>query len=239
MSEGQEVIVTDWRPATAVQRITTPDDLLSIALNQGADLDRLERLMELKRKHEETEARKAYAEAMAAFKAEPLTIVKDKGVSHKGGSYRHATLGNVVTVLAEALGRHGLYHAWSTKQEADVVHVRCTLTHRLGHSESVTMSGPLDNTGSKNGIQQFGSTVTYLQRYSLLSITGTATSDQDDSDGGAPVALDSDILAALTKAATVDELQAIKPRIGALEGDVKQACIAAYAKRLTELSAPV
>lgn len=240
MSEGQEVLVGNWQAAPALPQApqSTPAILVSLAIQQGANIEVLERLYNLQREYEKDEARKAYADAMAAFKSESITIAKDKGVSHKGGSYRHATLGNVVNVVAEALGRHGLFHTWSTQQTNGFIHVTCKLAHRQGHSESVVMSGAPDDSGSKNSIQQFGSTVTYLQRYTLMAITGVAAMDQDGDGGGGPRG-DSDILAALTKAATVDELQAIKPRIGALEGDAKQACIAAYAKRLTDLSAPV
>jgi hypothetical protein len=40
-------------------------------------------------------------------------------------------------------------------------------------------SGP-DTSGSKNPIQALGSAVSYLQRYTLLSLAGLATEDQDD-----------------------------------------------------------
>ena len=53
-----------------------------------------------------------------------------------------------------------------------------------GHSESVTLSAPPDDSGKKNNIQQIASTVTYLERYTLLAATGTAVKEQDD-DGSA------------------------------------------------------
>ena len=40
-----------------------------------------------------------------------------------------------------------------------------------------------DDTGKKNSIQQVASTVTYLERYTFLSITGLAVEDQIDDDG--------------------------------------------------------
>jgi len=50
----------------------------------------------------------------------------------------------------------------------------------MGHSESVTLQSATDDSGKKNNIQALGSAITYLQRYTLLSITGLATEDQDD-----------------------------------------------------------
>ena len=70
--------------------------------------------------------------------------------------------------------------SWSTGQTDGSVTVTCHITHEAGHRESVTLSGPPDDSGKKNKIQQVGSTVTYLQRYTLLSSLGLATADQDD-----------------------------------------------------------
>ncbi|MNL48938.1 ERF superfamily protein [compost metagenome] len=50
-----------------------------------------------------------------------------------------------------------------------------------------------DNSGKKNAIQQVASTITYLQRYTLLAATGVATKGQDDDARGAN--LDTDLLA--------------------------------------------
>jgi hypothetical protein len=48
--------------------------------------------------------------------------------------------------------------------------------------------GCADATGNKNPVQQIGSTVTYLQRYTLLAATGLATSDSDDDGRGGAAA---------------------------------------------------
>ena len=58
--------------------------------------------------------------------------------------------------------------------------VTCKITHELGHSEETSLSAPADSSGSKNAIQAIGSTITYLQRYTLLALTGLATHEQDD-----------------------------------------------------------
>src|SRR5258708_5782297 len=62
----------------------TPADLLRIAVETGADLDRLEKLMALQERWEANEARKAYVVAMTAFKSEPLEIFKKKTVEFSG-----------------------------------------------------------------------------------------------------------------------------------------------------------
>jgi len=164
----------------------TPARLIEYAMQQGADMDRLEKLLELQERWEANEARKAYHLALSDFKAEPLSITKDRRVFFKGKDgkpdteFFHATLGNVVAVIAPVLGRHRLSHSWGVHREGERIFVTCRLTHALGHSETITLDGPLDTSGSKNNIQSVGSTITYLERYTLLAITGLATEDQDD-----------------------------------------------------------
>jgi len=171
----------------ALQTIETPHPsaLIQQALAAGSAPETLERLMALQERWEANEARRAYVVAMTAFKAQAPRIVKDKLVSFSGTQYKHATLGNVVSQISDALSRHGLSAAWSTAQEQGRVAVTCTITHERGHSESTTLTGAPDDSGKKNSIQQIGSTVTYLQRYTLLALTGLATYDQDDDGRGA------------------------------------------------------
>lgn len=162
-----------------------PADLLRYALDSGADLDRLEKLMELQERDNANKARMAFVAAMAEFKKNAPTILKDKNVSFTGTSYSHATLGGICEVVIEALARCGISHDWDTKQPASgMIIVSCSLTHVLGHSKATTMEAPPDNSGKKNAIQQIASTVTYLQRYTLLGACGLATKDMDDDGQG-------------------------------------------------------
>jgi len=162
-----------------------PADLLRYALDSGADLDRLEKLMELQERDNANKARMAFVAAMAEFKKNAPTILKDKDVNFKGTSYSHATLGGICEVVIEALARCGISHDWDTQQPSSgMIIVSCSLTHVLGHSKATTMEAPPDNSGSKNAIQQIASTVTYLQRYTLLGACGLATKDMDDDGRG-------------------------------------------------------
>lgn len=166
-----------------VKMAPTPMDLLSMAVEQDASLERLEKLMELQERWEAREASRAFVSALAAFKADPPKLEKNKQVSYttsKGQtSYKHATLDGITDVLNPALSKHGLSFRWEIQQDDKIIRVTCILQHHLGHFEAVTMSGVQDESGQKNALQQMGSTVTYLQRYTLLAITGMSTSDQD------------------------------------------------------------
>lgn len=197
----------DTPPAQHHHAITpsNPAYLLQLAVEQGADLDKLERLMALQERWEADQARKAYNAAFTAFKAEAVKILKGRKVTDgplKGKSY--AELHDVVDAVTPALSAHGLSAAWKlTKDEKDWLEVTCTLKHVGGHAESVSMGGSPDVGGAKNAIQARASSVTYLQRYTLKAITGLSEHD-DDTDGN-PKPADISCLLSGLRATTTDE----------------------------------
>lgn len=162
-----------------VVQSTTPVELLRIAVSQGANIDQLTKLMDLQERWERNEARKAFVVAMNAFKADPPEISKNKHVKFGATEYDHATLDHVCDAVTKGLSKHGISHRWRVDQVDSVIRVTCVLTHDLGHSEETTLQGAADTSGSKNGIQAIGSTVTYLQRYTLLAATGLAATNAD------------------------------------------------------------
>lgn len=186
--DAVRVIEDRPQPMAVTAQQATPAYLLQLAVQQGADLDRLERLMALQERWEASESRKAFVQAMTAFKAEPMEIFKRKEVSFKTQkgetNYKHAELSDVVDVVVPAMARHGLSHRWDVRREQARIFVKCILTHRLGHSESIELDGAPDDSGTKNNIQQMASTITYLQRYTLLCMVGLATKDEDDDGAG-------------------------------------------------------
>lgn len=163
----------------------TPMAMLSVAVQQGASLDMVAKLMDLQERHEANEARKAFTKAMADFKAEGIDIIKNKTVKVEGGpTYRHATLDEIVNTVAPVLTKYGLSHRWSVDQQGDRIRVTCVVQHVLGHSESVTLESAPDTSGKKNGIQSIGSAVAYLERYTLTAILGLASRDADNDGRG-------------------------------------------------------
>ncbi|WP_051377050.1 ERF family protein [Paraburkholderia dilworthii] len=203
----------------AVTASATPADLLRIAVESGADLDRLERLMALQEKWEAGEARKAYVVAMTAFKAEPLEIFKKKTVEFSGTKYSHAELSDVTEVVCPAMAKHQLSHRWDVTQNADRITVDCVITHVLGHSEKVTMEAMPDSSGKKNAIQQVASTISYLQRYTLLAATGVATKGMDDDAQSSIAKVDTDEVwmkweGALNSAETAEDVRKVRALAG-------------------------
>ncbi len=181
---NQSVEVAPQAMAAVEQKAAaTPADIVLYAMQKGADIAQIEKFMDLQMKWEADQARKAYVADMAEFKKSPPEIIKDKQVAYSGTSYMHATLGNVTEAIVSALARCGFSHRWDTEQQGGNIIVTCILTHKLGHSERTSLSATKDDSGKKNTIQQMASTITYLQRYTLLAATGVATKDQGDDDG--------------------------------------------------------
>ncbi len=164
--------------------VNSPAELIRTAVAGKADLGQLKELIELQERYDAIQAKKAYHKAMAEFKANLPEIIKDKKVSYTAGTgtvkYNHATLYNIMNKITPELSKYGLSVAWTHKQIDKEISVTCKITHAFGYSEETTITAPADTTGSKNAIQAIGSTISYLERYSVLGLIGAATKDQDD-----------------------------------------------------------
>lgn len=158
----------------------TPADLLRMAVSQDADIDKLEKLMGLQERWEANEARKYYVTAMSSFRNDCPMIDKTK----KAHNSKYAGLAETIEQIKGLMSENGLSHSWRTETADNVITVTCIVTHVSGHSEQTSLPAMPDTSGSKNSIQAIGSTVSYLQRYTLFSILGLASAEMDD-DGAA------------------------------------------------------
>jgi hypothetical protein len=193
----------------------SPMGMMLSAIQQGATLEQVEKMMDLQERWERKEAKKAYDAAFANFKAEAVQIIKGRKVTDgplKNKSY--AELHDVVDAVTPALSKHGLSSSWKlTKDDKDWMEVTCYLRHVGGHEESVSMGGPPDAGGAKNAIQARASTKTYLERYTLKGITGLSEKE-DDTDGNAPTGdlrgpVMKDLLARVAEATDSDQVQKV------------------------------
>ena len=155
----------------------TPGQMLQIAVEQNADIDKLEKLMALQERWEANNAKKAYVAAMSKFRSECPAIARTK----EGHNIKYAGLAESIDQIKSLLAQCGLSHSWSTTQtDVGLVSVTCSVTHTDGHSEQTTLAAAPDTTGSKNSIQALGSAVSYLERYTLFAILGLASQEMDN-----------------------------------------------------------
>jgi hypothetical protein len=174
---------------------TTPMELLKQAI-AGGNVEIAEKMMGLQERWEKNNARKAFDAAMADAKAKIPVINKNRKVdftSAKGRThYKHEDMAEIARTVDPLLTDQGLSYRYRTSIEGANVTVTCIISHRLGHSEETTLSAGRDETGNKNSIQAVGSTVTYLQRYTLKAALGLAASDDDDGKSAGKTATKTD-----------------------------------------------
>ncbi len=188
--------------------VLTPMDMLDRAVAANASVETMTQLMALQERWEKNQARRAFDEAMAAAKAEIPVIAKNRHVgfaSKKAGAaktdYYHEDLAEIARTVDPILGVHGLSYRFRTSSAVnEPVTVTCILSHRAGHSEENTLSAGRDESGNKNSIHAVGSTITYLQRYSLKAALGLAASRDDDG-------VSADVIDPLVSEEQVTELQ--------------------------------
>jgi hypothetical protein len=197
----------------AIRSGATPDQLERLLdLQVRADNHQLE-LMRVKRHMGEEDrilaAKLAFDDALNKLRSHNIIVPKTKEVvqTARGGGpgprFKQSEFDVVCSMLSPALYACGLsfrhdmrfdVRDWKadgsnpavpagTAITIPWVFVTCYLTHKDGHTETLTLEGPPDSSGSKNPLQEMQSTASYLKRQSLLAITGTATGGEDDENG--------------------------------------------------------
>ena len=250
MSENEVIPAGQYR-VEPVQ--ATPMALIEMAVAQGADVEKLQKLFELQLRWEQNEARKAYFSAITEFKKSAPKITKNKDVLHNGVfKYRHTTLDNINNVVIGKLSEVGISHRWETEDlEGGDLRVTCVLSHELGHSERTPLKGSPDTSGGKNTIQARGSTLKYLERYTLFAALGLADGeDEDDGMQGKakefPAAEKASLLDEIDMLETTEQAEALWGRIATASkayGDVEahdelRGAMAKKRKKLTSAAKP-
>ncbi len=209
----------------------TPMDMIDRAVQSGANVETLGKLMELQERWDRNQARKAFDEAMSAAKAEIPVIFKNREVdftSAKGRTnYRHEDLAGIARVVDPILTKHGLSYRYRTSSvPSEPVTVTCIVTHRLGHSEENTLSAGRDESGNKNSIQAVGSTITYLQRYSLKAALGLSASNDDDAK-----------TAAMGETVDTEQIDKLRSLIVEVAADIPKFCKYMKVEKIDDIAA--
>jgi hypothetical protein len=165
--------------------VLTPMQMAYQLIQNGAELGSVKEMLAMSRELAADQARRAFDAALSAAKAEIPPILKNRVVdftSAKGRTnYRHEDMGEIARTVDPILARHGLSYRFRTEQETGGgIKVTCVVAHRDGHAEENALTASRDESGNKNNIQAVGSTITYLQRYTLKAALGLAASNDDD-----------------------------------------------------------
>lgn len=173
----------------AAQMEKKPDAfMLLLEKIQHLPPDAMGKVLENYEKFLAIQAKQAYDTAMAELKKNMPAIVKSKLADMNGKyQYKYADLErDVCSKLDPVLEAHGFGYRWTTRESDKGVVLACILYHIQGHETETTLPpAPHDTSGGKNPVQAVGSTLSYLQRYSLLMALGIAPKNVD-TDGAAP-----------------------------------------------------
>lgn len=168
--------------------VQTPDRLIALAIEHGADVDRLGKLMDLQERWQAGQARMAYFDALSRFQSACPAIPKSKQVKNRDGSkrYAYAPLDTIIKTLREPLQKHGFSYRWQTDHAEDSLRVTCYLMHAAGHEESAVVTIPGITGHGTNAAQDEGSAITYGRRYSLINVLGIVVDEDDDGAASGP-----------------------------------------------------
>lgn len=201
MAEPEE-IESEEIPQENTLEISNPIlPLLEMAINKDLDVEKLERLMQMKKDWDAEQARIAFNEAMMEFQSLcPIIIKSVEGANTRLGerAYKFAPMdvilrtkcedGRTVKKLIADCG-----FSYMTKIEnlsEGKIKGICIIKHKLGHTDESSVEVPyLKQTGVMSDAQVVAGTGTFALRYAFNHGFGILTGDEDN-DGADKQALD-------------------------------------------------
>lgn len=151
-------------------------NLIAMAIEKGADVDSLSKLMDLQERQMDKKAEQDYNRAITGFQSELRPIGKNK--TSYVGSY--ATLDHIAKSIAPILAEHELSYSFDSEITDGIVLVVCHINHINGHARSAKFSAPIDAAAKVNDMQKTASALSYARRYALQLALGITTTDEDD-----------------------------------------------------------
>lgn len=169
------------------------DQLLTLAVDKDLDMDKLERLIEMKDREEEKTARSLFNVAMATVQKDIQPIIADAENDHTGSTY--AKLCTIVSTLAPIYTEQGFSVSYGQAEcsshklvEDGWFRTTAELSHAGGFSKQYFVDLPADIRGSagtinKTLIHGTKSTITYARGILMGLMFNFTTSMDVDTDG--------------------------------------------------------
>ena len=172
----------DSGPAVAANEGGDIESLLRFAVEKGASVETIERMMAVRRELRAERAKEAFDSALAAFQSECPIIEKRKIVMNKDGRsirYKFSPLDDIITQVKALLQRHGFSYSLDTVVEPGWVKAICKITHQGGHFQLSEFKVPIDPDAFMTQQQKFAAANTFAKRYSFCNGFGIMTGDED------------------------------------------------------------
>lgn len=187
MKTENQISVVDSKNAIKQQKPTKVGEinalyLIDRAIENNIDIEKFEKLISLAQMLEREKAKRDFYESFSKFQSSIPTIFKNSEVNMGYGKpkYNYATLSDIITAIQKPLGEANLSFRWEISNNNDIITVTCILSHSGGYELQTSIQAPKDATPGKSNVQAIASTITYLKRYTLISLLGIGTADPDD-----------------------------------------------------------
>lgn len=167
------------------------------ARDPNVDIAKMERLFDMQQQAAAKRARMEYDAAFSLMQPKlpeidkrGKIIIKSKDGDKILQSTPYALWDDTNKVIKPILAEFGFGLSFRITQTPDRLTTTAVLSHVGGHREETSFSAPIDNTGSKNNVQGWGSSFTYGKRYSGTALLNITTRGEDDdgkaAGGGVP-----------------------------------------------------
>lgn len=161
----------------------TPDviaQLIELAKDPAIDVVKIEKLIDANERLMRIQAKASFDAAFADMQGE-LPAITEQGEIKVNGDLRsrYAKYEDIIEVIRPILQKHGFAIRHRNEMNGNVQTIVGILSHRGGHSEEDRFDCPPDKSGGKQDIQAIGSTRSYGQRYTTISLCNIVTKGQD------------------------------------------------------------
>ena len=173
-------------PKNEIQKLeqASPNEMIRLAIEGNADLEKLEKLLDLQERYERNEARKAFSSDFSVVQANITAVVKKE--SNPQTHSKYAGLDSVLETSKPVYTAQGfsiIFYEGKTDVEENV-RVCADVLHKAGHKETYHLDVPLGGVGIKGivnmtKIHAKATSVTYGRRYLLCMIWNIPTQDDD------------------------------------------------------------
>jgi hypothetical protein len=179
--------------------IVAPMNMLAVLANAASDPKcepaKMRELYAIHKEMAQDQAKIEFVHDFAALQDENLHInakgkiiipAKDGKI---GQETPYAKFNDINKAIKPLLQKHGFTLSFETEPSTDASRliVKGILAHKGGHQRTTAFPLPVENSGSKNNVQGWGSSMSYGKRYctiALLNLTSEAMEDRDNDGAG-------------------------------------------------------
>ena len=233
------------KDSEALAQPLNPMQMVAAAVQQGASIDIVERLVALQERMQARDAETAFNVAMNEAQEAMAPVRKDLDNPHT--SSRYASYKALDQMVRPIYSRHGFALSFDTADATkdECIRVVCYVTHNQGHSRTYHVDMPADGKGAKGGdvmtkTHATGAAASYGMRYLLRMIWNIAVGEDDNDGNEVKMSELPKHLECIRGAANMDDLvsmyrAALKIAVELADGDAIKELNAARTARKSEL----